>query len=216
MKRYDKQALLLAEKLKEATIFELNEAHKKGELQFIKSDDIEHVAEIVYLYYSVANRPYGGGFRQADINLVIQESLTMYAKVKLGYRVKGESEDEEWNKFISDSSNEFARKIDNIDAPEELKQLFVNKPFANYDGSPYKELCIDELVYPITNRIYVQSPVYKFAYVGNNGSFSMAKENEDGLPVRQQFMDNGVILPEPIETYYYDGTWHTELPTMKK
>ena len=188
---FDEQSKFLAEKLKQAVVFELTEASKKGELKYITPEQIEAVAEIVYQYYAEYNKPYGGGAMRANINHVIEEALEAYVETKAGKEDKIPSSRSD----IIAAKEAFKKAIlgINLTLDPELKS-FTSM------GMPHE---------------FVTQPIYEFGWVGNAGSFSMARENEQGVPVREQYFMDGVILPEPIVTYYVNGDWQSEPPTRQ-
>lgn len=201
-KSYDEQAKFLADKLKEATLIELKTAASEGRLHWLKEESIEDLAEIIYLYYKEFNRPFESGLESADINDIIRVVFNLYIDIKkhpYDYMIpEGKKFSDEWEKFIKECRAVFAKNVLGID----LK--LQNKRLEDCNYAP----------------IVVENPKFQFAYVANSGGFAMGYENDKGIPVRFQYMDEfGRILDQPIETYYDSGYWfpaNSDSKTTKK
>lgn len=140
-----------------------------------------------------------GGVIRGNINSVLREALATY---------KYYNEDPERfmevylrdmplrKKEIETANENFVAKI------KDIKLDFL-------DGISQSEIRYSEIV-------FIDEPKYELGYVGNAGPFAVGIKDKNGVPVRTQYMGkDGVILENPIVTYYIDGEWVDTNPLAK-
>ncbi len=192
------QAIFLAKILKKLVLQELICAETRGDLKYIKSEQFNDISEIVYQYYSEYNRPYSGGAFRSDINNVIAASLKAYNKVKSGVKEEYYFVSNERKVIIENAIENFKKNVSDINIV--------------LDESKLENMNFNE-----SGIVFVDNPIYMFAFLGTSGPFSVAYENEDNIPERIQYFDcDGNILSKPIVNYYIDGTWQFKKNIKKR
>ena len=171
-----KNADFLADKLTEIAREELESGAEQGRLHYFSKDSIDSLIKIIELYYRICEREHGGGIIFGDINAIIQHAFQEY----FFYKKEG----------LDRAAKANPQAIEFINGVDKL--VFKNENGEVVSLDELKKISMDEGIQ------VVEMPKYKMSEIGNGGSFSVIYTDENGERIKCKYVDNGIVLDEPI------------------